>query len=1091
MKKIFLYLLIILSWRSNAQVILLNNTYGAVAISDIVHDTLKNRNYYSYCVANCGFWGTTNTTCKLFPPSGGQIVAGVVSQYNSLINKYSYSDHTLTTQLQNATIGLGPSQAVSSFSASYAQKTVKEGSQIYTNLVYLFQRLDTTTLSTVWSYSINTGAREISTFEHRNDSIFLFEKDSSSTVNYYTLSIRSKLTGNAIPYTSLSAGNIANPKGAIVGKITASYLIGNRIVVCGTFVAYSGGLQIGFNVASIDIPSGQLSSPGLTFNTGGGVYDMTYLRNTFYLAGKFSSINSNVRHNLFVLDQNLNLLPDTIHFRGVGTPTNPNVFVDDVSFHDNVLYAKGNFNSINSVSIAPTNTYTAKAFNTTLKTLLPYNFSLPVAPVTAEKAWLFKVVRNKLYINRFQGSGFHIFCLPPPQTAPTIVHSNSGVSLNSQSVCVPNSSVSATSFTAPFSNATNYTWNYTGTGVTLLPVGNGSVVNFVGSAAASSGTLTVYATNECGSNTPTLAVDVVVKLKPIFITPSSPQLLLCQPDSTQLIGASLNPSVNLFWRKQTSTVYSVQPVFVKTTGTYFLIAQDAANGCSDSSSIQVNTYYNTPNAKLLSHAYLGPLIPVDSVTCSQPTVILNGGSDSSGVNVTWRNLLNTTISTNPSTLSAQANLKMIVTKTANGCADSSLIVYVAQYKPVINFNLSAPVYTINCSYNTTTLQAFTTQTNTGISWSGGGLFDLPNPLVVSTAGNYTVTSTEPISGCQKTETVNVTAYNDIVLKSSNDTLVCKNSVITISTAVIGSVSSVAYNWSNSATTANNTITAINTSTYIVRVIGAGGCIGRDTIVVRVAPTIRDSVVATKNCANVSAGNIIVFANAGLSPFMYSINNGASFSASNSFTNVAFGTYSTVVKDALGCTKTNTVVLDAFVGLPTPRFMASTINMKGDTIVLVDISVPKPDSVQWLLPPNVRRIGGTMFSPVVLSSDTGSFNITMRGFYGACIVPTTKAIRFGAVDSLVATNYNANGIQSVSLYPNPNDGQFTATISFYKKQNASVQVWSSNGSQVQQNFYSDVKAIRFLGNLSNLPNGAYMLRVIGEYDMRNVPFVIQK
>jgi hypothetical protein len=214
-------------------------------------------------------------------------------------------------------------------------------------------------------------------------------------------------------------------------------------------------------------------------------------------------------------------------------------------------------------------------------------------------------------------------------------------------------------------------------------------------------------------------------------------------------------------------------------------------------------------------------------------------------------------------------------------------------------------------------------------------------------------------------------------------------------------------------------------------------------------------------------------------------------SSNTFTGIPFGTYNIIIKDTINCTLQTTVNVSASNNLPTPKFLASTKNHLGDTIVLVDISIPKPDSVQWVFPLNVAKIGGTMFSPVVACSDTGSFQITMKGFYGNCIINTTKLVRFAPYDSLTANYTNASGIKTFSLYPNPNTGQFNVYVEFYKKQNASIQVWDiSPYKHYQQNFY-DTISITLPVDVSFLQNGSYLLRVIAEFDAKNKAFIISK
>ncbi len=646
---------------------------------------------------------------------------------------------------------------------------------------------------------------------------------------------------------------------------------------------------------------------------------------------------------------------------------------------------------------------------------------------------------------------------------------------------VTNTLCSGLSMTLTETGANTYTWS--------PPIGLNTTYGATVIANPSiTTTYTVIAETGCLKTSKAITINIIPK--PLFTPASNPQKLYCVPDSTFLQSTSSNTNTILKWRKSVSSTYTNQPYYAKTAGNYYSIVTNTITGCADSSVITLANFQNYPNSKITSHTYLGPVTPIDTVTCYQPTVNLVGGSDTVDVSVSWRNIITNTLTTNPINLTAQSNLKLIITNTITGCVDSSLIVLVAQNNAPINYSLTANTLSLNCSVYTATLNAIGTQSNNVTLWAGPSFTNQSNPQIVNAIGNYTVSSTNTLSGCVGIKTVAVIYNNKLLLKSSNDTLVCKNSNINITSTAIGTVTGISYSWSNGSTNQTNNINASNTSTYVVNATGSG-CTGIDTVIVNVAPLTNDSVVAYKSCSSPTAGSIVVFANSGIAPFQYSINNGLTYSSTNSFTNVAFGTYTTVVKDGLGCAKTNSVTLNAFSNLPVPKFIASSLNTKSDTIVLVDISVPKPDSVQWLLPINVTKIGGTMFSPVIVVSDTGSFSVTMKAFYGTCIINTTKLIRFGKVDSLSATNYNANGIKSVILYPNPNDGQFTVDVELYKKQNASVQVLSSNGAQqFQQNFY-DITLFSLPVNLTQLVNGTYMLRIIGEYDVKSISFIISK
>jgi hypothetical protein len=674
--------------------------------------------------------------------------------------------------------------------------------------------------------------------------------------------------------------------------------------------------------------------------------------------------------------------------------------------------------------------------------------------------------------------GAGIFTITPVGTTEPFITKYTpflALAATSNSVC------DGASITLTTTGANTYSWSpstglNTTTGATVIATTTTNI------------TYTVFGKTGCLVTATPMAINLLAK--PLFTPPANPQKIYCVPDSTLLQSTSSQTNTVLKWRKSVSTTYTNQPYYAKSSGNYYSIVTNTTNGCSDSTLISVLNYQNYPNSKITSHTYPGPVTPIDTVTCYQPTVSIVGGSDTVDVSLAWRNTITNSLSANPVNLTAQTNLKLIVTNTITGCVDSSLIVLVAQNNAPVNYSLNASIHSLNCSIYTATLNALGTQSNNITLWAGPSFTNQANPQIVNSIGYYTVTSTNTLSGCVGIKTVEVVYNNTLLLKSSNDTLVCKNSNVNITSAALGTVTGISYSWSNGSNNQINNITASNTVTYVVNANG-GGCNGIDTVIVNVAPLTNDSVVAYKSCSTPTAGSIVIFANSGIAPFQYSINNGLTFSSVNSFTNVAFGTYTTMVKDGLGCTKANTVTLDAFSNLPVPKFIVSTLNSKNDTIVLVDISVPKPDSVQWLLPVNVTKIGGTMFSPVIVVNDTGSFNVTMKAFYGSCIINTTKTIKFGKVDSLAATNYNANGIKSVILYPNPNNGQFSVDVEFYKKQNASIQVLSSNGvQQFQQNFY-DITLFSLPVNLTQLVNGAYVLRVIGEYDVKAISFIISK
>jgi hypothetical protein len=1068
--KHILIICLLIGFKINAQPILVHSNQYAEEVSSVAYDSINNKIFYNIA-QGCAQW---NVPCALsYTPS-----------LKNLINKVDYADNSLTTYV-NSNLQVGePYYSVAGYQSTLAKQTSFQGDCIYSNFGYYFNKIDTTNLTAIWSYSVNNGIKEISTFEMKNDSLFLFERDSTSGTKYYSVILKNKLTGNTMPYNSLLASNPLSSNGSIEGFVYGSTRINNKIILCGAFTASLSGTFIARNLVIFNIATGQLQAPPISMSPNSIIYDLKCKNNKVYIAGLFSSISFQIRRNFAVLDNNLNLLQDTLQFTGLGQPFT--LWVDKIAFYDKYLIAKGNFNKIDNTVVSASDSYSIRVIDMTNNTVMPWTINLPPGAVP-NYGYTYETVKNKLYLKkRGNPSPLYIYCFDPIKYSSNILFPGSTAANPSPSIaiCAPDTII----FTAPIKYVTTCNWTYSGANATLVPIGNGSTAKLIVAPNGANGLLTVGGINDCGLSA-TATLNVVIKQKPLYNLPVSPQLLICNPDSTLLLGTSTNTVTTIWWRKNLATTINPQPFYAKTTGNYYMVVLDNVNGCKDSGLVSVNNFKAKPNAKITSHVYPGVSTPIDTVTCFTPTVSITAGSDTAGVTITWKSIATNSVFTNPLNISAQNNLKIIVTRNSNNCVDSSMIVLVGQNTVKPNVVTNTSNLSINCSYYTASLSAVFSPTNCSAQWTGPLSFTATNPATTTNPGKYFISVNDPANGCTKLDSVSVISSNALMLHSSNDTTVCKQSLVTINSSAIGTLTGVTFTW-NTGNNNNSINVAPNVTTnYIVNANGPGSCNGTDTVKVIIPLDIQDSVIAYRSCDNNLTGSIVMFASGGIPPYKYSINNGTSFSSINSFTNIPFGNYNLVIKDSIGCIRTTTASLNSSSSLPVPKFLASTKNYQSDTIVLVDISIPKADSVQWLLPSQASIIGGNMFNPIIAMNDTGTFVITMKAFYGNCIINATKSIRFAPQDSLQANYNNANGIKTFSLYPNPNTGQFTVFVEFYKKQNASIQAWDTSPyKHLQQNFY-DVDTITLPVNLSQLQNGAYILRVIGEYDARNKPFII--
>ena len=193
---------------------------------------------------------------------------------------------------------------------------------------------------------------------------------------------------------------------------------------------------------------------------------------------------------------------------------------------------------------------------------------------------------------------------------------------------------------------------------------------------------------------------------------------------------------------------------------------------------------------------------------------------------------------------------------------------------------------------------------------------------------------------------------------------------------------------------------------------------------------------------------------------------------------------------MGCLHTTNATVNDNTQLPEPDFLVSTTHFLGDTLVLVNISNPQPDSLAWIFPVGTTIILSEIETPWVTLPDTGTYQITLKGIYGNCEAEKTKTIYVRDIDTSVANFYNLNGIDSILISPNPNTGIFDLEVTLFRKQDFSLLIYDLTGNLQWSDFTSENDYYMQNIQLSNLQNGTYLIRIVAEFDARSVYFIIQ-
>ncbi|HTA28077.1 MAG TPA: T9SS type A sorting domain-containing protein, partial [Bacteroidia bacterium] len=350
-------------------------------------------------------------------------------------------------------------------------------------------------------------------------------------------------------------------------------------------------------------------------------------------------------------------------------------------------------------------------------------------------------------------------------------------------------------------------------------------------------------------------------------------------------------------------------------------------------------------------------------------------------------------------------------------------------------------------------------------WSNGNTTYSASNL---TAGSYTVTVTDN-NGCSNSLTATLTqpATALVATQASITYPQCSGGKGTASVTVTGGTPTYKYSWAPVACTVAS-CTNLSAGTYTVTTSDAHGCKSLVNIIMTQPFAIRDSsVMALKvnvNCNGQNNGSATVGIKYGTSPYTYNWSNGQTKATA---TGLTAGVYSVTVSDKNGCsgtTATVTITQPATALAESIGSITCTNNLVKATVTTTGGTSP----YTYLWSPG----GGTKATMSSLSQ--GVYTITVTDKHG-CIDTLSKNLtctpaRLDGLDKGTSPEC-CGGLDNISLYPNPNTGQFILTG---LEQGMTIEMYDYTGRKVSGITANDI-TIEL--NISDQPNGIYLIRIL--------------
>jgi gliding motility-associated-like protein len=438
--------------------------------------------------------------------------------------------------------------------------------------------------------------------------------------------------------------------------------------------------------------------------------------------------------------------------------------------------------------------------------------------------------------------------------------------------------------------------------------------------------------------------------------------LNCVLKTLQLDGSrsTQNSSGILYnWTTQNGSIVqgknTLQPLIDK-PGVYFLSVINSVNNCIRHDTVNIGIDTMPPDAEI------SPVTQV--ITCANPQILLSGVASSPQGNIqyAWTTLNGKIVfgeNTALAGIDAGGTYSLKVSNLINGCQDSTKVVVLENKTPPRL--VFAPSNPLTCQDTSISLMAAIPSVDTvyNFLWSGPGIISgiNTNSPVVSVAGQYSVTLTNSVTGCQNTGSVLVVEnkLKPTAIAKVSGALDCENLIVQLS-GVGSTLNNVNYQWITSGQGSIGNPVSINTTTngpgwhYLTVTRLDNGCMAKDSVLVfsKVVPiTGAQFQIINPDCVNLEGSFRVASVVGGTPPFLYSINGGV-FLSYPQFNFLKEGLYQLKILDINGCFWEDTVRLTP----PGPLMvdLGEDIYIKIGQIVSlsaqVNISTSDIKSVKW-------------------------------------------------------------------------------------------------------------------------------------------------
>ncbi|OMQ13414.1 hypothetical protein BXU01_02735 [[Flexibacter] sp. ATCC 35103] len=354
-------------------------------------------------------------------------------------------------------------------------------------------------------------------------------------------------------------------------------------------------------------------------------------------------------------------------------------------------------------------------------------------------------------------------------------------------------------------------------------------------------------------------------------------------------------------------------------------------------------------------------------------------------------------------------------------------------------------------------------------WSTGQ--KTPN-LVDVLPGNYSLLVTDH-NGCTITKTITVTAPAHLDATEITKIPTCYGgSDATITVSTVDGIAPYTYLWSTGEK--SNILSNASAGDYTIQITDSKGCIISRTYTIKNPP--KDIINIGEDVTLCFDQTLTINATINDDKATYLWTSDKGFKSNKPIITVSDpANYTVIVTNKLGCEATDTITISSQNTAISAEFAVSSQVFKNEKFIIVDISNPDADQIEWILPSNATIVSKNKDFAEVSFSEAGEYDITMNTKKGNCTAYQTKTIL------VTEGEFEENNPDDISkkfdlkVYPNPSKGTFTVDVLLDKVMTANVKVYNLTNNLLIDSKTKDGKD-NYLFNFSfnGLPSGVYFV-----------------